>query len=163
MNSSPPIRATVSLALTAERKRRATRALVARFVPQPVIHRLETIEIEKIAAVQLAGPPRLGHGMPDPVEQEVAIRQAGQRVVQGADQMPLPLLFEFAFVQEEKPALSFGKITGGPTDEIGRNEEEIVRHQQMRRIFEKHAENQVVAEKEAHHQQGMDERAPMKL
>ena len=85
-NSSPPSRATVSLARThaARAGGRARAAPRRRSVPESVVDRLEAVEVAEQQGD--AGPPASGElpgAWRQPVEQDAAVGQLGQRVVAG--------------------------------------------------------------------------------
>ena len=86
MNSSPPRRATVSLSRRQARKRRATcdQQLVACRVAEAIVDDLEAIQIHEQHGQLLAVPLLTGNGVADAVQEQRAVRQPGQRIVERA-------------------------------------------------------------------------------
>ena len=84
-NSSPPRRATVSSERRQpeSRSREADEELVAREVAEAVVDELEAVEVEEedgeVVVVVAATP---GHGLPQPVEEEGAVGQPGEGIVE---------------------------------------------------------------------------------
>ena len=98
-NSSPPSRASVSLARIAPRDPAGHRAqqLVAGRMAERVVDLLEAVEVEEKDRGHATFAAGTGQGLAEPVEQQGAVRQPGQRVVQG--QPPDPLLGRLALGQ----------------------------------------------------------------
>ena len=93
MNSSPPIRATVSPGRSAASSRRATDSQqpVAGLVAERVVDELEAVEVEEQhggAAVAVAAA-RAPQRLLEPVEEQRPVREPGERVVERAVAEPL--------------------------------------------------------------------------
>ena len=91
-NSSPPKRATVSLGRSSAAQARADRAqqLVAGVVAERVVDDLEVVEVEEEQREAAAPRRRRAERVAEAVEQQRAVREAGERVVQRvvADRAP---------------------------------------------------------------------------
>ena len=84
-NSSPPIRATVSLLRTGATSLSRDRPQddVAELVPVLVVGLLEVVDIEEEHGEDRTAPRRVGEGLHHPVHQEIPVRQLGQLIVRG--------------------------------------------------------------------------------
>ena len=83
-NSSPPRRAIVSASRSVAESRAATDSQepVAGFVPERVVHLLEAVEVDEQRRALDVAPAGPGEHLLDPVEDQRAVREPGERVVQ---------------------------------------------------------------------------------
>ena len=87
-NSSPPMRATVSVERTNPDRRRADllQQLIARAVSQRVVDELEAVEIANHQRERAPVAIGVCHRLRQAIVEKHAVRQAGERIVSG--QMP---------------------------------------------------------------------------